>query len=747
MKKFYLLAATALMSLAATAQTSVGIQRAHDAEGKTYTFTSTDDFAKGADGLTVSFWQSAEIEKVLDATTQQTGMIYRRVQSQKADYCWKIDCSSTGWGGATDHAADAKFPEGYAFGFDMTVPEGQQFNVSGLTFDLVIKANPTWRARILDADGKELYNSGAMEQYQNMRAFNACGSYAVITSDTLQLHQPGEDEQSDYDFSIIDEKTQAAMNAGFQLLPKDFVLAAGSYRVVLDVDYANSNPQPITFDCFFIEGELTSTAAGEPRVGIKRSYNEADKTYSFTSTADFAQTVPGVGVTFWQSAEIEKVLDATTQQTGMIYRRVQGQKADYCWKIDCSSTGWGGATDHAADAKFPEGYAFGFDMTVPEGQQFNVSGLTFDLVIKANPTWRARILDADGKELYNSGAMEQYQNMRAFNACGSYAVITSDTLQLHQPGEDEQSDYDFSIIDEKTQAAMNAGFQLLPKDFVLAAGSYRVVLDVDYANSNPQPITFDCFFIDGELVEAMPVNTDVYSIIGTINGNWDTDWDLEETATAGVYTYSVENFEVATTTTYEYKVRSNHNWDEGTYELPASGEGNFSKELQPGIYTLTFTFNLNENTLDLQAEKTGEYVPVEKTYTVYFVNTKDWDDVRVWAWNGGENYTGGTWPGVPATKTDEQQDGHDVYTWSVTTTVMPAYIIFNGNNGSAQTNDLAFVDGATYDADGNITTGISELSTLGTQHSALVYNLRGQRVAAPVKGQLYIVNGKKFIER
>lgn len=44
-------------------------------------------------------------------------------------------------------------------------------------------------------------------------------------------------------------------------------------------------------------------------------------------------------------------------------------------------------------------------------------------------------------------------------------------------------------------------------------------------------------------------------------------------------------------------------------------------------------------------------------------------------------------------------------------------------------------------------TGISSISTDKTINNGVIYNLAGQRVSAPVKGQLYIKNGKKFIQK
>lgn len=74
-------------------------------------------------------------------------------------------------------------------------------------------------------------------------------------------------------------------------------------------------------------------------------------------------------------------------------------------------------------------------------------------------------------------------------------------------------------------------------------------------------------------------------------------------------------------------------------------------------------------------------------WTVKFTNPEGWATVSVWAWDDAANYTGGVWPGATMT-----QDG-DVWTYEGEGT--PAFVIFS-NNGSPQTGNLAFVEGATY---------------------------------------------------
>lgn len=80
-------------------------------------------------------------------------------------------------------------------------------------------------------------------------------------------------------------------------------------------------------------------------------------------------------------------------------------------------------------------------------------------------------------------------------------------------------------------------------------------------------------------------------------------------------------------------------------------------------------------------------------YTVYFDNSgSNWSTVYCYAWTTGASDQNGAWPGVAMTAL-----GNNVY--SYTSTTEPANVIFN--NGSTQTDDLAWVTGHIYKADGS----------------------------------------------
>lgn len=105
----------------------------------------------------------------------------------------------------------------------------------------------------------------------------------------------------------------------------------------------------------------------------------------------------------------------------------------------------------------------------------------------------------------------------------------------------------------------------------------------------------------------------VYQIIGLCN-----DW------TSGhMMTQSTENEKVYTFTTevnvfgneeakyFEYKLRKGNEWGEEVYQLPAQGSNPENKSWSAtegnGIYTLTFTANVENHTLDCVAEKADDF--------------------------------------------------------------------------------------------------------------------------------------------
>lgn len=139
------------------------------------------------------------------------------------------------------------------------------------------------------------------------------------------------------------------------------------------------------------------------------------------------------------------------------------------------------------------------------------------------------------------------------------------------------------------------------------------------------------------------------------------------------------------------------------------------------------------------------------TYNAYFVAPATWkNEVKCWAWTKTANYTGGTWPGEKCYKIGKNGKQY-IYQWCYygTLTTPPTGIIFS-NNGSSQTDDFTFVNGAYYDIKGK-TTGISTPQTVKPAVSSNVYSLDGRivrRNASSLEGLskgIYVYQGKKVV--
>ena len=696
MKKMTLLAATALVSLTAAAQVSVGLERPKT-DGAYDAFTTTDAFVKSADGLTVNFYESTEM--AAKRTTTNTTTLYRQGAAVQSDFAWNLTCAmasdDNAWFGANDHPANDKFAEHFTFGFKLSVPEGKQFSVNAVELDLLVSANPTWRVRILNGE-EELYNSGNMNKYNGFRNNLSVGNYALITATEFSMTYPEDDANA----SNAADQVTAALAAGFQLLPADLTLAAGDYTVVLDFDYNTlGSNKPMSFDTFTVDGELTEVApaGGVATIGLVRP--KTDGAYdAFTTTDAFVKSADGLTVNFYESTEM--AAKRTTTNTTTLYRQGAAVQSDFAWNLTCAmasdDNAWFGANDHPANDKFAEHFTFGFKLSVPEGKQFSVNAVELDLLVSANPTWRVRILNGE-EELYNSGNMNKYNGFRNNLSVGNYALITATEFSMTYPEDDANA----SNADDQVIAALAAGFQLLPADFTLAAGDYTVVLDFDYNTlGSNKPMSFDTFTIEGKLSDASTEDD------GTITSpkSWNfSDW------TAGTFTetFSKEGLTVAATEENNVTINANNRTVDGvtyTQRLVLAGAGAADYR------------NLSFN------------APGSTTLKIEVVLMSGGNDANLNVAAGEFDNVVGT---IPATS--KAQKLSFTYKTDAPTTI---YLYSEEGTINIYAVNVTLVDTAV---------GIDDIRTDSQQNA--VYNLRGQQVAAPVKGQLYIVNGKKYIMR
>ena len=141
------------------------------------------------------------------------------------------------------------------------------------------------------------------------------------------------------------------------------------------------------------------------------------------------------------------------------------------------------------------------------------------------------------------------------------------------------------------------------------------------------------------------------------------------------------------------------NWP-GT-QMENEGNNTFSITLPSAAEYIIFTNNNGSQTADLAFVNNKQYTNAEEpadSYTVKFVNIAGWNDVYVYGWNGSTN---SGWTANKAEKTSTVNVfgvDADVYECTISLSVEPKNLIFHNNDGT-QTQDLQWVEGATYSYD------------------------------------------------
>lgn len=234
---------------------------------------SVEKFQKSAEGLAVKFYQSAEIEStIVKDETQEGGyemknVCHQGVKNIPMDYCWKLNCADYD-GAAKRHKTETLGSENWQFGFDLTVADGKAFKVSAIDFDLLVEQNPSYRIRIMKGE-TPVYNSTWITKtggYNNEEW--GAGSYCRITKDDVSFLF--EKEKADAEGVMHPINYQAIQyypgfeeGVGVKTPLGDLQLAAGTYRVVADVDFNKDSAKAMAFDNFTLEGELVAATAIE----------------------------------------------------------------------------------------------------------------------------------------------------------------------------------------------------------------------------------------------------------------------------------------------------------------------------------------------------------------------------------------------------------------------------------------------------------------------------------------------------
>ena len=200
----------------------------------------------------------------------------------------------------------------------------------------------------------------------------------------------------------------------------------------------------------------------------------------------------------------------------------------------------------------------------------------------------------------------------------------------------------------------------------------------------------------GDLV--LDPSTFVVGISGTMNGWGDpTGTSLavydaaksnvtDATSKAGTYVYKMTSMTFAADA--QFKFRANGAWlgladvTEATGVTLSEADGNITGVAE-GTYDIEVTLVWDGAGITSFKAAFTPGTPLETT-TITITGTNfpaEWTEVAIYAWNGGGNLAG-DWPG---TKVDVV-DGKVVYEFK--DVVAPISVIFNNNDGGAQTNDI-----------------------------------------------------------
>lgn len=113
---------------------------------------------------------------------------------------------------------------------------------------------------------------------------------------------------------------------------------------------------------------------------------------------------------------------------------------------------------------------------------------------------------------------------------------------------------------------------------------------------------------------------------------------------------------------------------------------------EAGVFEGTLTLTSGETVKEITFTATAKKAPV--IVTISFVNP-DWTEAAIWAWvEGGENLTGGTWPGKAMTK--DETTGVFSYALTIPEDGVYSFIINNNNKGTQSVNMAGVTESTCY---------------------------------------------------
>ena len=452
----------------------------------------------------------------------------------------------------------------------------------------------------------------------------------------------------------------------------------------------------------------------------------------------------------------------------------------------------GNVDDAEATADLAEGAGAYIDFPIEEGdinKTFaGMSSFEFDVTKVGTDATRINVkLIGEGDTNVDTGWLINADNAKSFG----------DEYQADYDAEAKNKDYPWDEAANGYNPSRNDGSKGVSGGANANGISHvKLAVPAEFAASNPYKVTLRIAIIKCANNKDLAVNAvtfnfgdsttpveeeKVYSVIGTINGNWDVDTDMK--LEDGLYTVTFENIAAGT---YEWKIRQDHEW---TINWGDNGDGtgvqdgkNFIAELPEGS-SMKITFD-----------------PATAAINAYVVGgaIEPVGDVVVWENDGAKGAI--SWSSDYRFANEEKKTGEEIAAipmdvWEKMKSE-PFFVDLEGENPQIRVTTGWWDDGATLsgndiqpgnefltdNGDGKWTLKVDISSTpklleLVDDHHLLftgdrytptkiyfasstainsvkkaanadgaIYNIAGQKVNASYKG-LVIKNGKKYIQK
>ena len=304
----------------------------------------------------------------------------------------------------------------------------------------------------------------------------------------------------------------------------------------------------------------------------------------------------------------------------------------------------GNVDDAEATADLAEGAGAYIDFTIEEGdinKTFaGMSSFEFDVTKVGTDAIRINVkLIGEGDTNVDTGWLINADNAKSFG----------DEYQADYDAEAKNKDYPWDEAANGYNPSRNDGSKGVSGGANANGISHvKLAVPAEFAASNPYKVTLRIAIIKCANNKDLAVNAvtfnfgdsttpveeeKVYSVIGTLVGNWDVDTDME--LVNGLYTATIE---IAEAGSYEYKIRQDHAW---TINWGDNGDGtgvqdgpNFKAEL-PANSSITITFD--PATAKIDAFVVGGVIePIEGGEAI--IGEIDWTQQEAFNnWCSGEN--------------------------------------------------------------------------------------------------------------